>query len=338
MQYHDCWWVGAYTMKALLCTAWGGPETLALGELPSPMPGADEILVGVRACGLNFADTLMIQGRYQERPEFPFSPGLEVSGEVLETGPEVNDFTPGDRVIALCGHGGLAERVAVPAGSAVRLPEGMDFVTAAGFAVVYGTAHVGLQRRARLEAGEVLLVHGAGGGVGLAAVEVGRRMGAVVIATASSEEKLALARAHGAQHAINYREEAFRERVKELTGGRGADVIFDPVGGKVFDESIRCINWEGRILVVGFASGSNSELPVNLALVKNMSVVGVYWGAYRKRAPAVLQQSWEQLLEWLADGALSPHVSATYPLAQAPSALESLMQRRATGKVVVTVS
>jgi NADPH2:quinone reductase len=338
MQYYGRWSVGAYTMKALLCTAWGGPDALSVGELPSPTPAAGEILVGVRACGLNFADTLMIQGKYQERPEFPFSPGLEVSGEVLETGPEVDAFAPGDRVIALCGHGGLAERVAVSCGNAVRLPDGMDFETAAGFAVVYGTAHVGLERRARLQAGEVLLVHGAAGGVGLAAVEVGRQLGATVIATAGSEKKLALAMAHGARHAINYREEDFREQVKALTDGRGADVIFDPVGGEVFNQSVRCINWEGRILVVGFASGSIPELPVNLTLVKNMSVVGVYWGAYRKRDAAVLQQSWQRLLEWFAAGVLSPHVSATYPLEQAPSALRSLMERRSTGKVVITVS
>jgi NADPH2:quinone reductase len=328
---------GAYTMKALLCTAWGGPEALSVGELPSPSPGPGDILVGIRACGLNFADTLMIQGKYQERPDFPFSPGLEIAGEVLETGSGVEDFASGDRVIALCGHGGLAERVVVASGNAVRLPQGMDFVTAAGFAVVYGTAHVGLERRARLQPGEVLLVHGAAGGVGLAAVEVGRRMGATVIATASSEEKLALAKAHGAHHAINYREESFRDRVKALTDGRGADVIFDPVGGEVFDQSIRCINWEGRLLVIGFASGTIPKLPVNLTLVKNMSVVGVYWGAYRKRDSAVLQQSWQQLLAWFAEGALSPHISATYPLAQTPAALTSLMERRATGKVVVTI-
>jgi NADPH2:quinone reductase len=325
-------------MKALICTAWGGPDALAMGELPSPSPGAGELLVGVHACGLNFADTLMIQGKYQERPEFPFSPGLEVSGEVLETGAEVHGFEAGDRVIALCGHGGLAEQVVVPAGNAVRLPQGMDFVTAAGFAVAYGTAHVGLERRARLQPGEVLLVHGAAGGVGLAAVEVGRQMGAIVIATASSEEKLALAKAHGARHVINYRQENFREQVKALTDGRGADVIFDPVGGEVFDQSIRCINWEGRILVVGFASGSIPELAVNLTLVKNMSVVGVYWGAYRTRDAAVLQESWRQLLQWLADGALSPHISATYPLEEAPAALTSLMERRSTGKVVVTIA
>lgn len=324
-------------MKALLCTAWGGPDALAIGDVPSPRAGRGEILVAVRACGLNFADTLIIQGRYQERPEFPFSPGLEVSGEVLETGPGVDAFSPGDAVIALCGHGGLAEQVVVPCENAVRLPEGLDFVTAAGFAVVYGTAHVGLERRARLKPGEVLLVHGAAGGVGLAAVEVGRQMGATVIATASSAERLALAEAHGAHHLIDYSRESFRDRVKALTDGRGADVIFDPVGGEVFDQSVRCINWEGRILVVGFASGSIPELPVNLTLVKNMSVVGVYWGAYRKRDAAVLQRSWQQLLAWLAEGALSPHVSATYPLAEAPAALQSLMQRRATGKVVVTI-
>ena len=325
-------------MKALLCTAWGGPDALGIGELPSPSPGPGEILIAVRACGLNFADTLMIQGKYQERPGFPFSPGLEISGEVLELGPGVDGTAVGDLVIALCGHGGLAERVVVPSGNVIRLPEGMDFVTAAGFAVVYGTAHLGLERRARLEPGEVLLVHGAAGGVGLAAVEVGRRLGATVIATGSSEEKLALARDHGAHHAINYREENFRDRVKELTDGRGADVIFDPVGGEVFEQSIRSINWEGRILVIGFASGAIPNLPANIVLVKNISVVGVYWGAYRKRNPALLQQSWRQLVEWFAEGALSPHVSATYPLEEAPAALASLIARRATGKVVVTVA
>jgi NADPH2:quinone reductase len=325
-------------MKALLCTTWDGPEALAIGELPSPNPGPGEILVGVRACGLNFADTLIIQGKYQERPEFPFSPGLEISGEVLEAGLGAGDFAAGDAVIAFCGHGGLAERVVVPSANAVRMPEGLNFVTAAGFGVVYGTAHVGLERRARLQPGEVLLVHGAAGGVGLAAVEVGRQMGATVIATASSEEKLALAGEHGAHHTINYREESFRARGKEVTDGRGADVIFDPVGGEVFDQSVRCIAWEGRILVIGFASGSISELPVNLTLVKNMSVVGVYWGAYRRRDPAVLQRSWQQLLEWLAEGALSPHVSATYPLEEAPAAFASLMERRATGKIVVEIS
>jgi len=325
-------------MRALLCTAWGGPESLTLGDVPSPEPGPSEVLVEVRACGLNFADTLMIQGKYQERPEFPFSPGLEVAGEVLSVGPGVEDLAAGDAVIAFCGHGGLAERVIVAADNAIPTPDGMDFVTAAGFGVVYGTAHVGLERRGHLTPGEVLLVHGAAGGVGLAAVEVGRRMGATVIATASSEERLALAKAHGAHHAINYRKEEFRERVKSLTDGRGADVVFDPVGGEVFDQSVRCTNWEGRILVVGFASGTISQLPVNLTLVKNISVTGVYWGAYRRRDPAVLQQSWRQLLAWLEEGALSPHISATYPLEDAPAALESLMRRRATGKVVVKIT
>jgi len=324
-------------MKAVLCSHWGGPETLRVDEAPSPEPGAGEILVGVRACGLNFADTLMIQGKYQERPDFPFSPGLEVSGEVLALGEGVDAFSAGDSVIAFCGYGGLAEKVAVAAGNAVRMPPGLDFVTAAAFGVVYGTAHIGLQHRARLQPGEVLLVHGAGGGVGLAAVEVGKRMGATVIATAGSAEKLALAAEHGARHTINYRDESFRDRVKALTDGRGADVVFDPVGGEVFDQSVRCINWEGRILVVGFAGGSISEFPVNLALVKNFSVIGVYWGAYRKRSPEVLQRSWRELLEWLAEGALSPHVSATYSLADTPEAMASLVARRATGKVVVTI-
>lgn len=325
-------------MRALLCTAWGGPETLTVGELRDPAPGPGEILVGVRACGLNFADTLMIQGKYQERPDFPFSPGLEVAGEVAAVGSGSEELKVGDPVIAFCGHGGLAERVAVPAGNAIRIPHGMDFVTAAGFGVVYGTAHVALEHRGRLAPGEVLLVHGAAGGVGLAAVEVGRRMGATVIATAGSPEKLALASEHGAHHVINYREDDFRERVKALTDGRGADVVFDPVGGEVFDRSVRCTNWEGRILVIGFASGTIPELPVNLTLVKNISVIGVYWGAYRRRDPAVLQRSWRQLLAWLEEGALSPHVSATYPLEETSVGMRSLMDRSATGKVVIRVT
>lgn len=324
-------------MRAVLCTQWGMPDTLRVGEAEPPAAGPGEVRVAVHACGINFADTLIVQGKYQERPELPFSPGLEAAGVVLETGAGVTGLEPGQRVIALCGKGGLAEEAVAPAVSTTPIPDGMDFVTAAGFAVTYGTAHVGLDHRAGLAAGEALLVHGAAGGVGLAAVEIGKRMGATVIATASTAEKLELARRYGADHLIDYTAGEFREEVKALTGGRGADVIFDPVGGAVFEQSLRCIAWEGRILVIGFASGDIPKLPVNIALVKNFSVVGLYWGAYARRRPEVQSASLRTLIEWHARGELAPHVSATYPLERGAEAIQALLERRVTGKVVVRV-
>ena len=325
-------------MKALLCRALGPVESLEVGEQESPRPGPGELKIAVRACGINFADLLMVQGLYQERPPLPFCPGMEVSGVVETLGEGVDGFRPGDRVAALCRHGGLAQEVLASAAGTVHIADGMDFESAAALNVAYGTAHVGLSHRARLRAGEVLLVHGAAGGVGLAAVEIGKLMGATVIATAGSETKREIARRHGADHVIDHREGAFREPVKALSGGRGADVIFDPVGGAVFDESLRCINWEGRLLVVGFASGTIPRAPANLMLVKNCSVLGVYWGAYLHRDPAVLTGAWRTLLDWYEAGRLRPHVSAVYPLERGREALEALAGRRATGKVVVRVA
>lgn len=324
-------------MKALLCREPGPVEALEMGETEAPRPGPGELGIAVHACGINFADLLMVQGRYQERPPPPFSPGMEVSGTVLALGEGVSGFSPGDRVVALCGSGGLAEEVVAPAASSLHLEGGMDFTSAAAFNVAYGTAHLGLAHRARLAAGEVLLVHGAAGGVGLAALEIGKLMGATVIATAGSEAKLRIAAEHGADHVINYREGGFRERVKALCGGRGADVVFDPVGGAVFDESLRCINWEGRLLVVGFASGTIPKAPANLLLVKNCSVVGLYWGAYQRHAPEVLKASWRTLFGWYEAGRLRPCVSATYPLERGVEALQALAGRRAVGRVVVEV-
>ena len=324
-------------MRALLCTEWGPPERLELGEREPPHAGPGQVRIAVHACGINFADTLIIQGQYQERPEFPFSPGLEVAGIVLEAGEGVTEPAVGDRVIGICGHGGCAEEVLVPADATVAIPDSMEFVTAAGFTVAYGTAHVGLEHRAHLRAGEVLLVHGASGGVGLAAVEVGKLLGATVIATASSAAKLELAARYGADHLINYAESEFRDGVKELTDGRGADVIFDPVGGEVFEQSMRCISWEGRLLVIGFASGTIPKAPANLVLVKNCSVIGLYWGAYLRRQPETLKRSWQQLLTWHDQGRLHPCISKTYPLEEAVAALRSIVDRTATGKVVVQV-
>ena len=324
-------------MKAILCQEWGQPETLVLADVATPEPKPGEVRIGVHACSINFADTLMIQGLYQEKPPFPFSPGMEVAGEITAVGENVSHLKPGDRVAALVGHGGLAEEVTTSAMTCIPLPDEMDFVTCAAFSIAYGTSHIALAHRGNLQKGETLLVHGAAGGVGLTAVELGKLLGATVIATASTAEKLALAQKYGADHLINYREEDFRQRVKEITHGRGANVIFDPVGGDVFLQSLRCVAWEGRILVIGFASGDIPSAPVNLTLVKNSSIVGVYWGAYAQRDPQVLLQSLGQLMRWYAEGKLQPHISQTFALADTAEAMRTLMARQATGKVVVQV-
>jgi NADPH2:quinone reductase len=325
-------------MNAVIVNEWVRPSELAIGEMPAPVIGAGQVRVRVRAASINFADTLIVQGLYQEKPPFPFVPGGEVGGDVLEIGHGVHHVKVGDRVAALCGTGGFAEEVACDAMTVVPIPDSMDYVTASGFVIAYGTSHVGLAHRAKLQAGETLLVHGAAGGVGLTAVELGKLMGASVIATASSAEKLALTRVYGADHTINYQDEDFRARVKEITRGKGADVIYDPVGGDVFDQSLRCIAWEGRLLVVGFASGRIPQAPANLLLVKNCSVVGLYWGAYAKRNPQVLLGSLQQLMTWFDEGKLKPHVSQTFALEDVGAAMETLLTRKAMGKVVLTMS
>jgi len=322
-------------MKAVICKRLGTPEVLSLETVDSlPSPGPDQVKIAIHACGVNFADTLIIQGKYQLRPEPPFSPGMEVSGEVLECGPGVTDLKVGERVLAVLSYGGYAEEVVVPAVAVVPLPPNMDFITAAGFPVAYGTSHLALIHRAQLRPGENLLVHGAGGGVGLTAVEIGKVLGATVIATAGGEEKLKVAAEHGADYLIDYTKEDIRERVKALGG---ADVVYDPVGGDVFDASLRCINWEGRILAIGFASGKVPHPPVNHLLVKNCAVIGLYWGAYLQRNPELMHWSLSQLLEWYAQGKLKPHVSQTFPLENAREALLELLARRTTGKVVITM-
>ncbi len=319
-------------MKAVMCRQLGG--ALAVEEVADPVPSAGEIVIRVRACGVNFADTLIVQGRYQVKPELPFIPGMEVAGEVAAVGPGVKGHAAGDAVIGLVGTGGFAELALCPATQAIPRPAGVASAVAAALPVAYGTAHVALEHRAGLQAGESLLVHGASGGVGLAAVEVGKAMGALTIATASSADKLALAREHGADHGIDYAQGPFRERVKQLTGG-GADVIFDPVGGDIFDQSLRCIAWGGRLLTVGFAAGRIPQAPANILLVKNISVVGIHWSSYRGRADGVLAASFARLFAWLQQGHIAPLVSRSYPLEEASSALAELAERRARGKVVV---
>lgn len=327
-------------MRALVCSKLVGPQGsltdgLAVAEVPSPAVGPHDVRIRVRAAGVNFADTLLVRGTYQEKPPLPFVPGGEAAGEVLEVGAEVRAFAPGDAVMAMVRIGAFAEEVVAPVGRVHRLPEGVEPAVGAGFPVAYGTAHVALARRANLRRDEVLVVHGAAGGVGLAAVEVGRALGARVIATASSDEKLAVVHAHGAHDVVHTGRDDVRARLKELTQGRGADVIFDPVGGDLFDASVRCLATEGRLLTIGYASGRIPSAPANILLVKNAVVVGVYWGAYLERDPHVVHESLDALLAMLGRGVLRPRIAARVPLDEAPAALATLEERRAIGKVVI---
>ncbi|PKM25728.1 MAG: NADPH:quinone oxidoreductase [Gammaproteobacteria bacterium HGW-Gammaproteobacteria-13] len=324
-------------MKAVLCKAFGPAETLVLEEIASPEAKKNEVLLEVHAAGVNFPDTLIIEGKYQFKPPFPFSPGGEAAGVVTAVGEKVSHLTVGDRVMALTGWGSFAEEVAVPGYNVMPIPPSMDFASAAAFGMTYGTSMHALKQRANLQPGETLLVLGASGGVGLAAVEIGKAMGAKVIAAASSAEKLEVAKAAGADELINYSESNLKDEVKRLTGGQGADVIYDPVGGDLFDAAIRSIAWNGRLLVVGFASGRIPELPVNLTLLKGAAVVGVFWGSFAQRQPQDNAANFQQLFAWHAEGKLKPLVSQTFPLEQAAEAINTLGQRKAVGKVVVQV-
>ncbi|MCU9946477.1 NADPH:quinone oxidoreductase family protein [Pseudomonas solani] len=324
-------------MKAVLCKAFGPAETLVLEEVASPEPKKNEVLIDVHAAGVNFPDTLIIEGKYQFKPPFPFSPGGEAAGTVAAVGEKITHLKPGDRVMALTGWGSFAEQVAVPGYNVMPIPKGIDFNSAAAFGMTYGTSMHALKQRANLQPGETLLVLGASGGVGLAAVEIGKAMGAKVIAAASSAEKLEVAKAAGADELINYSESSLKEKVKELTGGQGADVIYDPVGGDLFDEAIRSIAWNGRLLVVGFASGRIPELPVNLTLLKGAAVVGVFWGSFAQRQPQDNLANFQQLFAWHAEGKLKPLVSQVFPLEKSADAINALGQRKAVGKVVVKV-
>ncbi len=324
-------------MKAVLCKAFGPAETLVLEEIASPEAKKNEVLLDVHAAGVNFPDTLIIEGKYQFKPPFPFSPGGEAAGVVTAVGEKISHLKVGDRVMALTGWGSFAEKVAVPGYNVMPIPASMDFASAAAFGMTYGTSMHALKQRANLQPGETLLVLGASGGVGLAAVEIGKAMGAKVIAAASSAEKLEVAKAAGADELINYSESSLKDEVKRLTGGQGADVIYDPVGGDLFDAAIRSIAWNGRLLVVGFASGRIPELPVNLTLLKGAAVVGVFWGAFAQRQPQDNAANFQQLFAWHAEGKLKPLVSQTFPLAQAGEAINTLGQRKAVGKVVVSV-
>jgi NADPH2:quinone reductase len=324
-------------MKAVLCRAYGPPSTLAVDVIDSPEPGPGEIRIAVKAAGVNFPDTLIVQGKYQFKPEPPFSPGAEVAGTVSAVGAGVTDFAVGDRVAASMLWGGYREAVVVPAAAAHRVPAGVSDEIAAAVTLTYGTVYHGLKDRGHLQPGETLLVLGAAGGVGLAAVELGRLMGARVIAAASSPDKLETCRKYGATDTIDYEKEDLREALKRIAGERGVDVVCDPVGGRYSEPAFRSMAWAGRHLVIGFAAGDIPRLPLNLALLKGASIVGVFWGQFARIDPAANRANMDQVMAWIAAGKLSPLVSKTYPLASAPQALDDMMNRRVQGKIVLTV-
>lgn len=324
-------------MKAVLCKAYGPPESLVIEEVEPLKAGPGQVVITVKACGINFPDTLIIAGKYQFKPEMPFSPGGEVAGVVKEVGEGVTSVKVGERVIAFTGWGGFAEEVIVEAIKLIPIPERMDFATASAFVMVYGTSHYALKDRAKIQPGETLLVLGAAGGVGLAAVELGKVMGAHVIAAASSEEKLAICREHGADECINYSTEDLRERIKTLTAGKGVDVVYDPVGGPYSEVAIRGLAWEGRHLVIGFAAGDIPRIPLNLSLLKGASIVGVFWGSFTTRNPKRNQEHLRELVTWFLEGKITPHISATYPLNRAADALNDMLARKITGKAVLLI-
>ena len=322
-------------MRALLCRQYGEPNTLTVEEIPSPVPGRGELLVNVKAAAVNFPDVLMIQNKYQHRPALPFAPGYEIAGTVRQVGAGVAGFSVGDAGVAIIRSGGFAQQAVVPADRFWRLPPDFDFKIAAALPLAYGTSYHALKDRARLAPGETLVVLGAAGGVGLAAVQIGKAMGARVIACASSDEKLALCKRHGADELINYRTQTLREAIRTLTADAGADVVLDPVGGEFAEPCVRSMAWNGRYLVVGFTGGEISRIPLNLPLLKGCSIVGVAWDTYSRRNPAGGQANINELIAWITAGKLRPEVTAEYTLDNAARALEDVMQRRVQGKVVI---
>jgi NADPH:quinone reductase len=322
-------------MKAILCTHYGPPSELELADVADPEPRAGEAVVAIRAAALNFFDNLLIAGKYQVKPPFPFSPASEFAGVVHSLGSGVVGLAPGDRVMGWLGHGAARERVAVPATQLVKIPDGLDFDRAAGLSVIYGTSYYALKDRAQLKAGETLAVLGASGGVGLAAMELGKLMGARVIACASSDEKLAFARRHGADETVNYGRDNLRDGLRALTGSEGVDVIYDPVGGPYAEAALRALGWGGRFLVIGFAAGEIPKIPLNLTLLKSCDIRGVFWGAWTAREPEAHRANVRRLVDWAAEGKLSAHVHAVYPLAETAAALEAIANRQVMGKVIL---
>ena len=324
-------------MKAILCTRHGTPDDLELGDLPDPAAGPGEAVVRAAAVALNFFDTLIIAGKYQYKPTFPFSPGAEFAGTIESLGPGVTGFAIGDRVTGYARYGAAREKLAITATRLTKLPDNLDFDRAAGLSVTYGTSYYALKNRGGLKRGETLAVLGASGGVGLAAVELGHLMGARVVACASSGDKLAFTRQHGADETVNYATSDLRDALKTLGGEHGIDVIYDPVGGPYAEAALRAIAWEGRFLVVGFAAGEIPKLPLNLALLKSCDIRGVFWGSWTEREPEGHRANMTDLMRWTAEGKLSAHVHATYPLAEATRALNDIAARKVMGKAILRI-
>lgn len=324
-------------MKAIVCEKHGLPNELVLKELSSPTPGPREVIVGIKACSINFPDTLIIQGKYQFQPELPFTPGSDISGIIKSIGSEVKNHKVGEEVFGIVSHGGFAEELCVKAQQVFPKLSGMDFPTAASFIYAYGTSYHALKQRALLKKGETLVILGASGGVGMAALELGKAMGARVIACASTDEKLTLCKEKGADEIINYTEENLKTRIKELTDGKGADVIYDPVGGHFSEAALRATKWGGRFLVIGFAAGEIPKIPLNLTLLKGCSIVGVFWGRFTREEPSMHMQNTMELMQLFSEGKIKPHIDKLYTLEETPLALEAMMNRKVKGKVVITV-
>ncbi len=324
-------------MRAAVCKAFKTPFELIIEEVPDPTAGVGEVVIDVKSAGVNFPDSLIVQGKYQVKPALPFVPGMEAAGIVSAIGEDVADLQPGMRVLAHPHIGAFAEKIVVSAHDVIRIPDSMGFNEAAGFAHVYGTSHHALKDRGHLKVGETLLVLGAAGGVGLAAMKIGKAMGARVIAAASSPEKLALCKQHGADALIDYSREDLRDRIKQITGGEGIDVVYDPVGGALAEPSIRSLKRYGRYLVVGFAAGEIPKLPLNLLLLKTAAAIGVFWGQFVEREPERNSQNLKELFAWQAAGKLHPHVSAAFPFEQTAAAIQHVADRKALGKVVITL-
>ena len=322
-------------MKAILCSQFCGPDDLVLSDIADPVAGPGEAIITIKAAALNFFDLLMIQGKYQVKPPFPFSPAAEIAGVIESVGAGVTDVKVGDRVAASVGHNGARQKVAAPVTSIVKIPDNLDFDRAAGVIVIYGTAYHALADRADPKPGETLAVFGAAGGTGLAACELGKLLGLKVIACASSDEKLDFAKKHGADMTLNYAKEDLREGLKRLGGEKGIDIVFDPVGGDFAEVGVRSLAWKGRFLVIGFAGGQIPKIPLNLALLKGCDIRGVFWGAYMKRDPKHGRAALEKLMQWAAEGKISSHVDRTFPLAKTTEALKVLAERKAMGKVIL---
>mmetsp|Transcript_34198 Transcript_34198/g.66606 ORF Transcript_34198/g.66606 Transcript_34198/m.66606 type:complete len:331 (-) Transcript_34198:170-1162(-) len=322
-------------MQAVVCRRWGPPSSLTVERVPNPKPKKGQVVVDVKACSVNFPDMLLVAGKYQAKPKFPFTPGSDVAGVISSVGPGVHHLQVGQRVMAFVPLGGFAERVACPAKNVIPIPPEMDFKVAAASSMVYGTSYYALKQRAKLKKGETLLVLGASGGCGMAAVQLGKAMGARVIAAASTAEKLEVAKKNGADEVINYTQQDLRKAIKALTKKKGVDVVFDPVGGAFAEPALRCVGWGGRFLVIGFAAGRIPKIPLNLPLLKSSAVVGVFWGAWVQRCPMEAMENMMEISTMIQEGTIKPLISKVYPLAQTWKALDDLAHRKVIGKVVV---